>query len=61
MMSRRAEVVLPYEDPLTYLPRKAVQEIAKNRIIFDVQNPATNLYLVILGRVKIGTTANDGG
>jgi hypothetical protein len=61
MMSRRADVGLPYEDPLTYLPRKAVQEYAKNRIIYDVQNPAANLYLVILGRVKIGTTANDGG
>jgi CRP/FNR family transcriptional regulator, cyclic AMP receptor protein len=61
MMSRRADVGLQYEDPLTYLPRKAVQEYAKNRIIFDVQNPATSLYLVILGRVKIGTTANDGG
>ena len=61
MMSRRADVGLHHEDPLTYLPRKAVQEYAKNRIIYDVQNPATNLYLVILGRVKIGTTANDGG
>jgi CRP/FNR family transcriptional regulator, cyclic AMP receptor protein len=61
MMSRRADIRLPYEDPLTYLPRKAVQEYGKNRVIYDVQNPATSLYLVILGRVKIGTTANDGG
>jgi CRP/FNR family cyclic AMP-dependent transcriptional regulator len=61
MMSRRADVGLPYEDPLTYLPRKAIQEYAKNRIIYDVQHPAANLYLVILGRVKIGTTSNDGG
>ena len=61
MMSRRADIRQTNEDPLTYLPRKAVQEYAKNRIIYDVQNPATSLYLVILGRVKIGTTANDGG
>src|SRR5580693_1962254 len=52
---------LRYENPLTYLLRKPVQEYAKNSIIYDVQHPATNLYLVILGRVKIGTTANDGG
>ena len=60
-MTRRAEMGLPYEDPLTYLPRKAVQEFAKGRIIYDAQKPATDLYVVILGRVKITTTADDGG
>jgi CRP-like cAMP-binding protein len=52
---------LRYEDPVTNLRRKPVQEYAKNCIIYDVQHPATDLYLVILGRVKIVTTANDGG
>src|ERR1700722_7080380 len=52
---------LRYEDPSTKLPHKPVQEYAKNRIIYDVQQPATDLYLVILGRVKIVTTRNDGG
>ena len=52
---------LRYENPLTYLPRKPVQEYVKNHIIYDVQHPAAGLYLVILGRVKVGTTANDGG
>jgi CRP/FNR family cyclic AMP-dependent transcriptional regulator len=61
MMSRRVDTGPLYEDPLTYLPRKAVQEFAKSRVIYDDQHPATSLYLVILGRVKIGTTANDGG
>jgi CRP/FNR family cyclic AMP-dependent transcriptional regulator len=61
MMSRRADMGPAYEDPLTYLPRKAVQEFAKSRVIYDDQHPATGLYLVILGRVKIGATANDGG
>jgi CRP-like cAMP-binding protein len=60
-MMRRADMGLPYEDPLTYLPRKAVQEFAKNRVIYDAQNPAKDLYVVILGRVKIATTADDGG
>jgi CRP/FNR family transcriptional regulator len=61
MMSRRADMGLPYEDPLTYLPRKAVQEFAKSRVIYDAQNPAKDLYVVILGRVKIATTSVDGG
>jgi len=49
------------EEPFPYLPRKPVQEYARNQIIYDVQHPATNLYLVNRGRVKIGTTADDGG
>ena len=52
---------LRYEDPTTNLPHKPVQKYAKNHILYDVQHPAADLYLVILGRVKIGTTANDGG
>jgi CRP/FNR family transcriptional regulator, cyclic AMP receptor protein len=52
---------LRYEFPLTNLPYKPVQEYAKNCIIYDVQHPASDLYLVILGRVQIGTTADDGG
>src|ERR1700678_4054840 len=61
MMSRRADMGPAYEDPLMYLPGKAVQEFAKGRIIYDAQRPATDLYVVILGRVKIATTADDGG
>jgi CRP-like cAMP-binding protein len=52
---------LRYQDLLTNLRRKPVQEYAKNRIIYNIQHPATDLYLVIRGRVKIVTTANDGG
>jgi CRP/FNR family transcriptional regulator len=52
---------LRYEDPLTHLPHRPVQQYAKNRIIYDVQHPGTDLYLVILGRVKISTAANEGG
>jgi CRP-like cAMP-binding protein len=51
-----------YEDPLLYLPRKRVREFAKNSVIYDdAQNPCAGLYVVILGRVKICTTAEDGG
>ena len=59
-MMRSASVGLTYEDPLTYLPRKPVQEYAKGRVIYDSDRPAGDLYVVILGRVKISTTAEDG-
>src|SRR5664280_2377058 len=48
------------EDPLTYLARKPVQEFAKRRVIYDHRKPCDSLYVVILGRVKVTTTANDG-
>jgi len=48
------------QDPLTYLPRKPLLEFAKGRAIYDVQQPNDHLYVVILGRVKISTTADDG-
>jgi CRP/FNR family cyclic AMP-dependent transcriptional regulator len=48
------------QDPLTYLPRKPLQEFSKGRAIYDVQQPNDHLYVVILGRVKISTTADDG-
>jgi len=57
---RGANAGLTYEDPLTYLPRKPVQEYAKGRVIFDGQNPSTDLFVVILGRVKISNTSDDG-
>lgn len=59
-MMRAANSGLAYEDPLTYLPRKPVQEYAKGRVIYDAQHPPSDLYVVILGRVKISNTAEDG-
>ena len=59
-MMRSANAGLTYEDPLTYLPRKPVQEYAKGRVIYDAQHPPSDLYVVILGRVKISNTAEDG-
>ena len=49
-----------HEDPLTYLPRRSVQEFAKGRAIYDAEHPNNHLYVVILGRVKISSTAEDG-
>ncbi len=49
------------DDPLTYLPRKPLQEFAKGRVIYNHQEPNNHLYVVILGRVKVVTTSDDGG
>ena len=48
------------EDPLTYLPRKPVQEFRKDRVIYSLLQPCDRLYLVVLGRVKVSTRAEDG-
>lgn len=61
MLTRGNSNKLTYEDPLTYLPRKPVQEFAKSRIIYDQQQPNGYLYVVILGRVRVTATSDDGG
>lgn len=53
--------LLSLEDPLTYLPRKPVQEFARRRVIYSPEQPTSSLYVVILGRVKVTSTAEDGG
>jgi CRP/FNR family transcriptional regulator, cyclic AMP receptor protein len=57
----RSSVASYPEDPLTYLPRKPVQEFARRRVIYDSQHPSDSLYVVMLGRIKIANTAEDGG
>jgi CRP-like cAMP-binding protein len=58
----RAQAQAPFfDDPLTYLPRKPVQEYAKRRVIYDPHQTSDSLYVVILGRVKITNIAEDGG
>jgi len=59
-MNRNRGPLLTYEDPLTYLPRKSVQEFARRRVIYDAQQPSDRLYVVILGRVKLTTISEDG-
>ncbi len=61
MVRVTAEMALSFEDPLTYLPRKHLQEFGKKRVIYDENHPCDSLYVVILGRVKITATAVDGG
>lgn len=59
-MNRIRESSYSIEDPLTYLPRKPVQEFSKRRVIYDPQQPSDHLYVVILGRVKITNIGDDG-
>src|SRR5438270_3004626 len=59
-MNRTRESSFTCEDPLTYLPRKPIQEFAKRRVIYDPQQPSDHLYVVILGRVKISNLGDDG-
>jgi CRP/FNR family transcriptional regulator, cyclic AMP receptor protein len=59
-MSRLSEPLVSFEDPLALLPRKPIQQFARNRVIYDQQRPADGLYVVVAGRVKIFHSANDG-
>jgi CRP/FNR family transcriptional regulator len=54
------ELKVSDEDPLIYLTRKALKTFAKGQPIYDLQHPSGHLYVVILGRVKITHTADDG-
>jgi len=48
-----------YQDPLAYLPRRQIQQFARNQAIYDAHSPATNLYVEVAGRVKV-TSIDDG-
>jgi CRP-like cAMP-binding protein len=50
----------PLEDPLAYLPRSVVQNYRKKQVIYTQDHPATGIYLVIEGKVKISRLAGDG-
>jgi CRP/FNR family cyclic AMP-dependent transcriptional regulator len=59
-MSQIARTGLPHQDPLDFLPRKRVQDFARGRLIYGVDKSSRDLYVVILGRVKVSTSADDG-
>jgi CRP/FNR family transcriptional regulator, cyclic AMP receptor protein len=48
------------EDPLTYLPRKSAQEVAKGTVIYGQNSTDDRLYVVIVGRVRVNHAAADG-
>ena len=55
-----ASKLFALEDPLDYLPRKPIQEFGKRRVIYGQGQLCDRLFVVVLGRVKIITTAPDG-
>ena len=59
-VAREVEMSLAFEDPLTYLPRRQVQQFARREVIYGGQYVSESLYVVIAGRVKITATAEDG-
>src|ERR1035438_5492728 len=50
----------PLEDPLAHLPCSSIVEFKKGQTIFNQDQPSTNIYLVIDGKVKVSRLADDG-
>jgi CRP/FNR family transcriptional regulator len=50
----------PLEDPLAHLPCSTILEFKKGQLIYDQDQPSTNIYLVIDGKVKVSRLADDG-
>jgi CRP/FNR family transcriptional regulator len=48
------------EDPLAHLPYSTILEYKKADIIYDQDQPSTNIYVIIEGRVKVCRLADDG-
>ncbi len=48
------------EDPLAMLPRSSIVEFKKGQLIYNNRQPATNIYLVIEGKVKVSRMGGDG-
>src|SRR5438874_7668171 len=47
-------------DPLTYLPCSQILDFRKGALVYNESQPATRIYLVIGGKVKITRPAGDG-
>jgi CRP-like cAMP-binding protein len=50
----------PLEDPLAHLPCSSIVEYRKGQMIYSQDQPSTNIYLVIDGKVKVCRLADDG-
>jgi len=47
------------EDPLDYLPRSSIIAYKKGQIIYQQNEPSTNLYLIVEGKVKVSFIAEN--
>lgn len=50
----------PWEDPLVYLKTSRVVTFERGQIIYNDDQPCTNLYLIVSGKVKISRSGDDG-
>jgi CRP/FNR family transcriptional regulator len=48
------------EDPLAFLPCSSIAEFKKGQLIYKQDQPSTNIYLVIEGKVKVSRMGDDG-
>jgi CRP/FNR family cyclic AMP-dependent transcriptional regulator len=48
------------EDPLALLPCSSILEYQRGQVIYNSDQPSTNIYIVIDGKVKVFRTADDG-
>lgn len=48
------------EDPLAHLPCSNIVEYPKGQLIYNQDQPSTNIFLVIDGKVKVSRLAADG-
>src|SRR4051812_12705154 len=48
------------EDPLAYLPCSTILEYQKGQLIYGQDQPSTNLFLVIAGKVKVSRITDSG-
>jgi len=51
---------IPLEDPLAHLPCSSVLEYRKGQVIYNQDQPSSNIYLVIDGKVKVSHCVDDG-
>ena len=48
------------EDPLAHLPCSSIVEYKKGQMIYNQDQPSTNIYLIIEGKIKVSRVAEDG-
>jgi CRP/FNR family transcriptional regulator len=48
------------EDPLAHLPCSSIVEYKKGQMIYNQDQPSTNIYLIIAGKIKVSRVADDG-
>ena len=50
----------PLEDPLAHLPCSSIVEYRKGQVIYNQDQPSTNIHLIIEGKIKVSRLADDG-